>query len=681
MIEKQKILIVDDRPENLFTLELILKELASIEIIQARNGNEALVAILNHTFALAILDVQMPEMDGYELAELIRSEKKVSMLPIIFVSAVYSSDYHVFKGYESGAVDFMVKPYNPQILLNKVKVFLRLDHQQQLLQESSFKLAALNGTLESRVRERTRDLEKTNKDLYIEIDKREQAEKGILKAKKEWEEIFEAIGHMTMILDKEYTIVAANRSTLERTGLPMEAIVGRKCYDVFHGLTAPPDGCPNAIMMAGTPIQHTQAEVEVLGKNYIVSCTPIFDEGGELTKIIHIATDITLRKELQKQLNQAQKLEAVGRLAGGVAHDFNNMLTIITGYSNMALVNLPPEDPIRNDLEEVVKAGKRAAQLTRQLLAFSRKQVVNPGILNLNEVITLSQKMLKRLIGEDIDLQFLPQDDLWNVLMDSSQLDQIMANLTVNARDAIEGVGQMTVQTTNIELDGAFCRYLVDVTPGQYVMLSFCDSGHGMNQDVLDHIFEPFFTTKEEGKGTGLGLSILYGVVKQSNGFIQVESALGKGTTFKIYLPRTTEDPVEMIKSVEQKPLSGTETVLIAEDEEQILGLVKKMLKGFGYQVLTASTPSEACRIAETHAQPIHLLLTDVVMPTMNGLELHEKIKEIRPEIKTLFMSGYASNLIAINLAKGNMFIPKPFTKETLAEKIREILNAVPTKP
>ncbi|OGQ94223.1 MAG: hypothetical protein A2521_05585 [Deltaproteobacteria bacterium RIFOXYD12_FULL_57_12] len=382
--------------------------------------------------------------------------------------------------------------------------------------------------------------------------------------------------------------------------------------------------------------------------------------------------------EAEKQLLQAQKMEAVGRLAGGVAHDFNNMLCVIIGYAGMALSSLDPFDPLYKELQEISKAGKRSADLTRQLLTFARKQIINPRVLNLNHSIESLRKMLKRLIGEDVEFVFVPGVDLWHVMMDPSQFDQILANLSVNSRDAIDGVGKITVETSNVVLDDIYCRLNQGFIPGEFVMLSFSDSGHGMDDQVREHIFEPFYTTKEEGKGTGLGLSTVYGIVKQSNGFINVYSEPGKGTTFSIYLPRILRDVDEISETTNGRSLAGTETVLIVEDEEQILELTRTMLRRLGYNVFTAATPGDACLLVEKYDQPIHLLLTDVIMPTMDGKELQQRIETLRPGIKTIFMSGYTADVIVHRgvLPEGIAFVQKPFSRETLARKIREVLGA-----
>ncbi|MFZ3044358.1 MAG: transporter substrate-binding domain-containing protein [Desulfatirhabdiaceae bacterium] len=398
-----------------------------------------------------------------------------------------------------------------------------------------------------------------------------------------------------------------------------------------------------------------------------------------------VFTDVTERRrteeereKLQVQLLQAQKMEAVGRLAGGVAHDFNNMLNVIIGYTELALSQLKPDDAITGNLEEVLSAAGRSADITRQLLAFARKQTVAPRVLDLNEIVEGMLKMLRRLIGEDIDLYWKPGSGLGSVTMAPSQIDQILANLCVNARDAIAGVGRLTIETTTVHFDQAYCADHAGFVPGKYVMLAVSDDGCGMDKETLKNLFEPFFTTKEVGKGTGLGLATVYGIVKQNEGFINVYSEPGQGTTFRIYLPRYagTMDGMEIQAKENIIPGNG-ETVLLVEDEASVLKLARIILEGLGYTVMAAANPAEGERLAEAHAGQIDLLITDVVMPTMNGRELSGRLHARYPGIKTLFMSGYTANVIAHHgvLDKGVHFIQKPFSREGLATKVRNALE------
>ncbi|MGE5325419.1 MAG: PAS domain S-box protein [Deltaproteobacteria bacterium] len=392
-----------------------------------------------------------------------------------------------------------------------------------------------------------------------------------------------------------------------------------------------------------------------------------------------ILEDITERKHLEEQLRQSQKMEAVGRLAGGVAHDFNNLLTIISGYSDLLLDTLAEKDRARAQVEEIKKAGVRAATLTRQLLAFSRSQVLAPQVLDLNSVVTNVHKMLRRLIGEDIDLVTILAEGLGSVRADPGQVEQVIVNLAVNARDAMPQGGKLTLETANVHLDDSYARTHVSLVPGEYVMLAVSDTGTGMDSKTQAHIFEPFFTTKEMGKGTGLGLATVYGIVKQSGGYIWVYSEPGRGATFKVYLPRvekTAAAPGAGKAAV--RPVQGNETVLLVEDEPALRSMVRNVLKSNGYQVLEARHGEDALVVCEMHRGPIHLLLTDVVMPGMGGRALAEHLVSLYPGMKILYMSGYTDDAIVHHgvLGSGMAFLQKPFTTESVVRKVREVLDA-----
>jgi len=411
--------------------------------------------------------------------------------------------------------------------------------------------------------------------------------------------------------------------------------------------------------------------------------SPVREPSGEVHRIVGVAEDVTDLRAIEQQLQQAQKMEAVGTLAGGVAHDFNNLLTAITGYTDLVLEDLPPGDPRREDLQEVRKAADRAAALTRQLLAFSRRQVLQPRVLDINEVVTGTEKLLRRIIGEDVVLETRLGADLPGVHADAGQLEQVIVNLAVNARDAMPNGGRLTIETGVAELDATYAASRPEVHPGRYVLLALTDTGHGMSPETQSHIFEPFFTTKGPGKGTGLGLATVYGIVKQSEGHVAAYSEVGRGTTMKVYLPgRDVRVERAAPAAAEAAPPSGTETILLVEDEEGVLKLAQEVLARNGYAVLVARDGAEAVARCHTHAGEIHLMVTDVVMPGMGGPESASTVKCLRPGMKVLFMSGYADRAIAEHrvLDPGMPYLQKPFTPAALARKVRDVLDA-PVEP
>lgn len=419
-----------------------------------------------------------------------------------------------------------------------------------------------------------------------------------------------------------------------------------------------------------------------------LSTAPILGEAGQVVGIMAAVEDITERRrataereELEGQLFQARKMEAIGRLAGGLAHDFNNMLTVIIGHVDMALEAGSLDDATRDDLEQVGHAAQQSSDLIRQLLSFARKQVIAPRVLDLNEAVAARIGMLARLIGENVRLVWQPAPDLWPVRLDPAQLDQLLTNLLVNARDAIDDIGEVTVETVNAEFDEAYCADHVGFLPGHYACLVVSDTGVGMDRDTVANIFEPFFSTKAPEQGTGLGLATVYGIVRQNDGFINVYSEPGEGTTFRVYLPRALSVDPESAESgpeAERESNAGAETILLVEDEPALLRLATRILERLGYHVLAAAGPEQAIELSAGHEGPIDLLLTDVVMPHMNGRDLHVALCETRPGLGCLFMSGYTANVIVTRgvLAPGVRFLQKPFSAEALGHAVREALDA-----
>jgi PAS domain S-box-containing protein len=409
------------------------------------------------------------------------------------------------------------------------------------------------------------------------------------------------------------------------------------------------------------------------------TASPIRNAAGNVEKLVIVNRDISERRHLELQLRQSQKMDAIGRLSGGVAHDFNNLLGVIIGYSEVLQDQIKEGDRLRVCVDQILQAGKRAASLTRQLLAFSRQQVLEPKVLLLNGVVGDMEKMLRRLIGEDVQLTTKLDAKLGKVRADQGQIEQVIMNLAVNARDAMPEGGDLSIETANTEMDEAFVkRYPYPVQTGPYILLTVSDTGTGMDDVTKQRIFEPFFTTKEKGKGTGLGLSMVYGVVKQSNGYIDVFSTVGQGTTFKIYLPRIDQEPEEhTTKTALSKAFRGNETILLVEDEKNLCVLTRNLLEHYGYAVLEAESGAQALAVSRQNAGAIHLLLTDIVMPGIGGRALAQTLSRERPGIRVVYMSGYTGQTVGGQtiLSPGAHFLQKPFTREDLARKIREALE------
>jgi signal transduction histidine kinase len=546
---KLKILAIDDNRDNLTVLQAVVADrLPGASMATAMHGRAGLELAREMDPDVILLDIVMPDMDGYAVCRQLKEDKQLKSIPVVFLTALRGDRESRVKALEVGAEGFLAKPFDEIELVAQIRAMAKIKAANRLRRLEREYLAAL-------VAERTRELEQ-------ELAERKRAEEE--------------------------------------------------------------------------------------------------------------------REKLQAQLFQAQKIESVGRLAGGVAHDFNNMLGVILGYTELALQGLSPDSPLYESLMEIGKAARRSAELTRQLLAFARKQTIDPEVLDLDGTIEGMLKMLKRLIGEDIDLVWRPGPGLWPVKMDPVQVDQILANLCVNARDAITGTGRIIIETENVALDKEYCAGQAGAVPGDYVQLAVTDDGCGMDQETRSKLFEPFFTTKEVGKGTGLGLATVYGIVRQNNGFIRVDSEPGKGSTFRICLPR--HRAANGRTRQEGRPLGtmgGQETILLVEDEPAILKLAARMLGRQGYTVLAAATPGEALRLAREHGGGIDLLMTDVVMPEMNGRDLARKLIASYPGLKCLFMSGYTANVIAHHgvLDADVHFIQKPFSMQDLAARVRQVLE------
>ena len=516
---------------------------------------------------------------------------------------------------------------------------------------------------------------------FRDVTERRTAEAALRESEERYRTLVEGVRDIIFALSPEGTIASLNPAFETITGLRREEWVGQPFERLVH-----PEDLPLALELLGRVVRGelrpaSQFRVRTAKGDYRVgefSATPQLHE-GRLVGILGIGRDVTERVQLEQQLRQAQKMEAVGRLAGGIAHDFNNILTAITGYADLLLEDLGATDPRRQDADEIHKAADRAAGLTRQLLAFSRQQVLQPTVLEVNKLVSDLEKMLRRLLGEDVELGTRLAPTTGRVKADPGQLEQVIMNLAVNARDAMPNGGKLTLETGNVDLDEAYAADHYPARAGPFVMLAVSDTGIGMSEETQAHMFEPFFTTKEKGKGTGLGLATVYGIIKQSGGFIWVYSEVGRGTTFKLYLPRV-EELAERASPAAQAPARaarGTETVLVVEDEAPVRSVARQVLERHGYRVLEAPSAEAALDIVTRYSGTIHLLLTDVVMPGLNGRELAGRLAGLRPDAKVIFMSGYTDDAVTRHgvLEPGSAYVQKPFTPDAIARKVREVLD------
>jgi PAS domain S-box-containing protein len=596
-----------------------------------------------------------------------------------------------YKGLRQDGTHVWIECLASAITWQGTPAFLITLQDISMRKEAETALRQANELLEERIRERTTALQQANEALQIEIDERRQMEIERQQSKESYRLLARNIPGVIYKGKADGSVEYLDDRIQQLLDYPIEDFYSRKLR--VQTLIHPEDLLPakRAFLEALKGDNEYIREYRLQRKDgtYLwfqergqIVCQP----DGRIDYISGILFDITERRRMEEekekldgQFRQAQKMEAVARLAGGVAHDFNNMLNVILGFTELALSVSKPIDPIYTDLQAIQEAATRSADLTRQLLAFSRKQTISPLSIDLNDQMQGMKRLLSRIIGEDIQLTFNLSADLWPVFMDPAQVDQIVANLAVNSRDAMPQGGRITLETRNVFLNQVFCLSKPGCVPGEYVMLSFSDTGCGMDQETLDHVFEPFFTTKPEGKGTGLGMATIYGVVNQNNGFVNILSEPNKGTIVQVYIPRHVgqEEPLSVVIA-EGRPKGLGETVLLVEDETPMRILAKTMLERLGYIVLEAQGPGEAITQCEKYSGEIDLLLTDVVMPHMNGPELDERIRIMKPGIKTLFMSGYSPHVLPHHgvLEKGSQLLQKPFTLDEFSRKIRKVLDA-----
>ncbi|MDD5484039.1 MAG: response regulator [Kiritimatiellae bacterium] len=682
------LLIVDDNEQNLYMLEVLLSA-RGFKVEKAFNGFEALEKARRAPPDMIISDILMPVMDGFALCRSWRGDKKLKNIPFVFYTATYTEHEDENFALSLGADRFITKPIEPSKFLEIIsrtlenfKTAEKTAPRKPLAENGFYK--KYNAALFRKLEDKMLQLERVNHILENDVAERKQAEKILRESENKYRTLIENIPQKIYFKNKDSVYISCNLNYARDLKISPHEIAGKTDYDFFpEELADKYRADDKRIMGSGATAELEEIYVKDGVKSWVRTIkTPVSDKG-----ILGIFWDITERKQadeerrkLEKQMIQNQKVESVGRLAGSIAHDFNNMLTVICSCAELALPQLAPEHPVYAYLKDIQTAANRSAELTKQLLTFARKQPARPKVLRLNDTVRNMLKILQLLIGENIKIVWNPGADLWPVKLDPSQVDQLLANLCLNARDAISGKGEIAIETGNAPLDAAAKRQNA-IAPGSYVKISVRDNGCGMDKETLTHIFEPFFTTKRVGQGAGLGLATVYGIVKQNEGYINVLSKPGHGTTFEIYFPRNvaaakTAKP-EKAGASPGEARHGKETVLVVEDEPQLIKLIWMILESLDYKVLIAVTPGEAIRLAEKHTGPIHLLVTDLVMPEMNGLELSREILKRHPKIKSLFMSGHSPGLIGMKgfMEENADFIQKPYSIRDLAAKVREVLD------
>lgn len=656
--------------------------LVEYTLFLAESGEEAIRIVeqelaQGNPVAAGFFDMRMPGgMDGYET---IKRIKEID--PRVFcavVTAFYDRNIDQIR-------QLFVDDHQDELL------YFRKPFSSMELKQTAFNMISVWNRKRAEEKQ-FEELSEAYEKLKLEIDERECVQQNLEKtqellttAKNEWEEAFNTINDAITIHDLDFNILRANLAAEKMFKVPMEQLLNQKCYKTYHGLDSPPEWCL-AGKLGHSPESSIKEYFEPqIGKYIEVKVLPRLDSNNTLIGLIHVTRDIDARKRaeeeqarLQGELIHAQKMEVLGRLAGGVAHDFNNVLTPIVGYSELSVMKLPADNPVRKHVALIHEAGQRASGIVKQLLAFSRKQVLEMKPASLNLIVENMAKMLGRLIGEDIIIEIHTEQPTGRVMVDTVQIEQVLMNLAVNARDAMPKGGHFSIDVADVEITDEDAAPLGRMDPGSYVLLRVGDTGSGIQPELLDKIFEPFFTTKAQGKGTGLGLATVYGVVKQHNGFISVDSEIGTGTTFAIYLPVTEEDfENKVLENDLRKMPGGTETVLLAEDDQPSLQLISETLQELGYKVLEACDGTEAMEVCESFAGKIDVLITDVIMPGLNGRDLADKLIAARPETKIIFMSGYTDEFIARHgiLEPGVIFLQKPVMPSLLADKLREVLD------
>jgi len=662
-----KILIVDDNEDNLYLLEALLTG-HGYETVPAGNGSQALACLKAGGFDLIISDILMPVMDGFQFCRAVREEESHRSIPFIFYTATYTSDRDREFALSLGADRFIVKPADPDEFIVIVDGILdgegaavapgapSLDGEQEYLRGYS-----------DRLKEK----------LEKKIEQLEESERR-------YRNLFNSLRDVVIVTDQDRAVLDSNQPALKNTfGYELHEILGRSTRMLYaeetdfmtvgrdvlhHGGPGGTETCEARFTRKDGSCFH--GEIHVMR---------LMDDDGMPPGRVTVIRDVTLHKKLEAQLLHAQKMEAVGRLAGGVAHDFNNKLSVILGYAEMSRALATPGDELELNLAEIVHAAHRSRDITRQLLAFSRREIISPRRIDLNTCIDGMLKSLAPLIGEDISIEYYPASDLWPVRLDPTQMDQILMNLALNARDAMPRGGVVRITTDNVRIEERNRIDQPEVSPGDYVRVSVSDTGCGIPPEIREHVFEPFFTTKEAGKGTGLGLSTIFGIVSQNRGFINLFSEVGIGSTFTFCFPRHPEGETDTEVHMNEPAGMASGRILVVEDDSSVREMMISMLESLGYTACAAAQAEEAISLLSSSENTPDLILTDVVLPGICGREMAEMISDMQPGIPVLFMSGYASDTIASKgvLEKGTHFLQKPFDMNTLKEKLQAVTGDV----
>ncbi len=670
------VLIADDNEQGRYLLRALL-EGHGYRVESVRHGQDALDKARTERPDLIVSDLLMPVMDGYALLRAWRRDPVLRDVPFVVYTATYTEQDDEKLAVDLGADVFLRKPADLDQLVERVEGVLRRSGSTPPrvaapTVEGEPLLERYNAALVRKLEKKLTELEAANRQL-----REERAELALR------DRVLKAVSQAIVIVDgnaPDLPIVYVSPSFERMTGYPAAEVLGKNCR-FLQG----PDTDKDTVREVREALQQQRpCEVEIL--NYrrdgtpfwnALAIAPSFDEEGKLTHFVGVQSDITERRSLEQQLRHAQKMEAVGQLAAGVAHDFNNLLTVILSYATVILDAQGPGE-LRDDVHEILRAGERAAELTRQLLAFSRHQLVQRRLLSLDDVVRGLEKLMRRAVGEHIELVVAATSAPATIQGDSGQLEQVILNLVMNSRDALPEGGRVTIETSLVTLDDEYAATRHDVRPGPYVMLAVSDNGVGMDAKTRERIFEPFFTTKTDGRGIGLGLAMVFGIVKQSHGHLAVYSERGHGTTMRIYLPVAGEAVQQGVESAPAPSrLEGSETVLVVEDEAAVRAIIASVLRRHGYQVLEAPDGANALERAERYAGPIHLLVTDVVMPAMSGAELAARIATSRPDMRVVFMSGYTHSAAVHQrvLAGEARFLQKPITPTRLLEMVRRTLD------